>query len=127
MEVESFVRQEEPPGSSHPTALKLDLNGPEVNTTQHKLATNVAFANGLVLTPDCLNADLILVTGLFLLAINSTTLVTSVELNGTLLPAPSIGLLRRLMLRMLARRTSIVVASAPALSRIRAVFVPSGV
>ena len=108
MEVESFVRQEEPPGSSHPTALKLDLNGPEVNTTQHKLETNVAFVNGPVLKPDCSSVDLILVTGLFLRFHNSTTPVTSVELNGTRLPPSTIGLLRRVMLRLLAARTSVL-------------------
>jgi hypothetical protein len=70
MGVELFVRPEEPPGLLLPTAPNSVPNGPEGNITQHRLETNVVFANGQLLTPGFFNVVLILVTGLFLQFLN---------------------------------------------------------
>ena len=126
MGVELFVRPEEPPGLLHLTAPNSVPHGPEDNITRLKLETNVAFANGQNSTPDFFNVALILVTGLFLPLLNSTILVMFVELNGTLSPAPAIGLLRRLLLPMLAARASTLPASAAPVRRSRSVCGPSG-
>ena len=87
------------------------------------------YAIGPLLIHASLPVGLILLIGLFLLAVNSRTQVMSVELIGTPSPSPSIGLLMSLLTRLRVRSIShlIVVVPADSLRRSPIVFVLSGV
>jgi hypothetical protein len=127
MGLDLFARLMVLPGLSPPRPPNSLLNGPEVNITQHRLETNVAFVNGQHSTPDFFNVALIHVTGLFHLPHNSTILVMFVELGGTPLPPRFTGRLQRSQLLMRATSSSLTAISSATVRRIRSSSAPSGV